>query len=84
MMAAKTGMERPENKAELKGWAEALTLSSNAVLWPIRPASQRWLKSTRVATLLKGKWISIPLPFSALRFFARSSHLHSPEFVNTP
>ena len=60
-MAAKTGMNRTENKAELRGWAVALTLSSNAVLCSRHPASQRWPKSARIAALLRDAGISIPM-----------------------
>ena len=83
-MAAKTGVNRSENKAELKCWAVALDLSSNAVPRSIHPASKRWRKLAKVAALLKDRGISSPLSFSALRCFAPSRHLHSPEFVNTP
>ena len=83
-MAAKTGMNRSENKAELKCWAVALDLSSNAVPRSMHPALKRWRKLTKFAALLKDTGILIPLSFSALRCFAPFSHLHSPEFVNTP
>jgi hypothetical protein len=83
-MAATTGMNRSENKAELKCWAEALELSSNAVPRSMHPASKRWRKVAKAAALLKDTGITIPLSFSALRCFVSSSHLHSPEFVNTP